>query len=126
MTKFMVKKWATLLIAISVSLLVMLPGAGAARSYASVGDAELVVRRIPTLGRYVGVEFTIDGRNAGTLLYGQTYRIALPSGHHTLMVRGFPRHQYYEPWITKFNIRAGEIYTFTAYDAGTQVALRRN
>jgi hypothetical protein len=125
MANFIVRNWATLLIAVSASLIVMLPSPGAARSYAS-GDAQLVVRRIPTLGRYVGVEFTIDGRNAGTLLYGHTYRTALPSGHHTMVVRGSPRHQYYEPWITTFNIRAGETYTFTAYDAGTQVALRRN
>ena len=126
MKNITVNRWTASFIAISVSLLVMLPGSGIARSYSNGGDAQLVVRRIPTLGRYVSVEFTIDGHRAGTLLYGHTYRTALPSGHHTLLVRGNPRHQFYEPWTTTLHVRAGETCTFTAYDAGTQVALRRN
>ena len=126
MKKFTAQRWITLLVAIAVSLLVMLPGSGAARSYSNGGNAELIVRRIPTLGRFVGVELTIDGRAAGTVLYGHTFRTTLSSGHHTLLVRGSPRHQFYEPFTTSVRVRPGEICAFTAYDAGTQVALRRN
>ena len=126
MGKFTVKRWAALLIALFAPLILVAPTSNAARSHSYGGDAEIVVRRIPTLGRFVGVQFEIDGRNAGTLLYGHTFHTAVPSGRHTLTVRGTPRRTFNEPWITSFNIHGGQTYTFTAYDAGTQVALRRN
>jgi hypothetical protein len=126
MKKITIKRWAALLIALSAPVFLVGPASGADRSYSRGGDAQIVVRRIPTLGRFVGVQFEIDGRNAGTLLYGHTFRTAMPSGHHILTVRGTPRRTFNEPWITSFNIHGGQTYTFTAYDAGTQVALRRN
>lgn len=126
MRTFPVKRWIALLIAITAPLIVILPASGAARSYSRGGDAEIVVRRIPTLGRFVGVQFEIDGRAAGTLLYGHTFRTVVPSGHHILTVRGTPRRTFNEPWTTTLKVRGGETYAFTAYDAGTQVALRPN
>jgi hypothetical protein len=98
----------------------------AARFNSDPGESRLIIRRLPTIGNNVALQVTIDGRKAGSLIYGHTFEVPISSGQHRLTVRATPRRTFFERWATNLDVRPGETCAFTAYDEGTRVALRRD
>jgi hypothetical protein len=78
------------------------------------GAARLVIRRIPDLGKTVGVNLSIDGIPVAIILYGHTYEGFLSPGRHVLSVFPTPNPKYPNPWKMTLDARSGHTYTFTA------------
>jgi len=78
------------------------------------GAARLIIRRIPDLGKTVGVNLSIDGVPVAIILYGHTYEGFLSPGRHVLSVFPTPNPKYPNPWKMTLDARSGHTYTFTA------------
>jgi hypothetical protein len=78
------------------------------------GAARLVIRRIPDLGKTVGVNLSIDGVPVAIILYGHTYEGFLSPGRHVLSVFPTPNPKYRNPLKMTLDARSGHTYAFTA------------
>ena len=81
--------------------------------------AQLIIRRIPTLGNNVIVDLYLDGAPFAAIGYGHTYEGTLPPGRHVLSVLAGPGPKWPTPSQIVVNVRSGQIYKFTAVEDGS-------
>lgn len=71
----------------------------------------LFMRRSPVLGYNVAIAITIDGKPAGTLMWGHTYDRYITPGRHILTA--LPTGLGGE-WRTVLDVRPGQTYSYSA------------
>lgn len=88
--------------------------AGTAFVQSAREPARIIIHRVANLGRYVIVDFRVDGVAAASLAYGNTYDGFIPPGRHVLSVRPTPGARWGTPTQMILDARSGETYNFTA------------
>src|SRR5947209_14722846 len=88
------------------------PDSLARERYVSAPPGRIVITCSPVLAFNIGIPIMIDGRPAGVLTKGHTFREYLPPGRHVITVsrNGRPR----ETTDTIVDVRPGETYPLTA------------
>ena len=85
--------------------------AGQGASYGGTGDVSISFS--PVLGLNVGVVIAINGRYAGVITKGHTFRQQLPAGRHVIYVTRNGREA--EGTSTIVDVVPGETYAFRAH-----------
>jgi hypothetical protein len=71
----------------------------------------LFIQRSPVLGRNVSIVLTIDGKPAGTLLWGRTYDRYITPGRHILTASP---NRSRGAWQGTLNVHPGETHSYSA------------
>jgi hypothetical protein len=82
------------------------------------GSARFIVRRLPTMGKFVIVQIYVDDVMVGSIGYGGSYHGSLKPGHHVLSALATPRPKWGRRPPTTVDVRGGQTYTFTATGDG--------
>jgi hypothetical protein len=85
----------------------------------STGTAQLIVYRIPDIGKNVIAQLYVDDVVVGAIGYGRTYEGVLTPGQHILSALATPRPKWWERPPTVVDVRAGQIYRFTVMGNGS-------
>ena len=85
---------------------------GAIFASSAADGGRLFIKRSPVLGRNVAITLTIDGKLAGTLMWGHTYDRYITPGRHVLTVS--PNLLFGGPWQAMLDVRPGETYSYNA------------
>ena len=89
------------------------------------GSARLFIKRSPDLGNLAYVAVRIDGRNAGGILWAQSYDRVIPAGGHTIEVQLGPAQHNYLPSSLELNVQPGRTYSFMAVKRGGALVLAK-
>ena len=109
---------------LAITCLLYLAGSAAASERATfdarstIGSAQLIVYRIPNIGRRVIVHLYVDDVVVSLIGYGQTYRGFLTPGRHVLSTLATPDPTWSERPPTIVDVRNGRTYRFTAMGNG--------
>jgi hypothetical protein len=108
----------------SLYLLFPLPAPAASKPVVSHDSAQLIIRRAANLGTGLTVQITIDGKPAGRLSIGHTYRGSLSPGTHTVSVLLLPNRLALQPTTTNLTVTPGHTYAFTVMWKGAEIILK--
>jgi len=90
---------------------------------ASVDSGRLVIGRMATLGTWLNLNVSIDGKQVGTLSRGQAYNGSLSAGPHVVSVIPEPNARDLAPAQKHITVQKGQTYTFTAAWQGDVLVL---
>jgi len=91
----------------------------------SGGSARLFIKRAPNLGNLAYVAVRVDGREIGSVLWGQNFETSIPSGRHVIEVQLEPAEHSYSPSAITLNVQPGRTYAFMAMKKGGALVLGR-
>ena len=84
------------------------------------GNAHLVIKRSPTMGRDVSLTINIDGKLAGLLSWHRTFETQLGPGSHT--ITAMPN-RHGTAWHGTIQVQANQTYNYTAYWTSGKITL---
>src|SRR5690349_10194000 len=77
---------------------------GAREQSSTGGSARLFIKRSPDLGNLAYVAVRVDGREIGSVLWGQNFDVSIPSGRHVIEVQLEPAQHNYSPSAVTLSI----------------------
>ena len=89
-------------------------------------SARLVVDRVANFGSDLVLVLSIDGKDVGSFTEGRHYSGYLSPGQHTITARVSPNEAGIRSARKTLNVKAGQIYSYTAGQSGGSMTLVKN
>jgi hypothetical protein len=89
-------------------------------------SGHLIVTRVANFGTDLSLVLSVDGKDVGSFTEGRQYSGYLPAGQHVITARVAPFQAGRRPGRKTINVKAGQIYSYTAAWSGGNLVLVRN
>jgi hypothetical protein len=99
---------------------------GAATAPPPPNSARLLVNRVANFGSDLSLVLSVDGKDVGSFTEGNSYSGYLSPGQHVIVARVDPNQTGVRPARKTLDVKAGQIYSYTAGQSGGSMTLVRN